>query len=47
MEVKKLWNMFALSVGPVLVVLLETRILGIFDGLLFILKIDFTPFQVF
>ena len=47
MEVKKLWNMFALSVGSVLVVSLETKILGISDGLLFILKIDFTPFQVF
>ena len=46
-EVKKLFNMFAISIGSVLVVTLETIILEIFDGLLFILKIDFMPFQVF
>ena len=31
MDVKKLLNMFAISIGSVLVVSLETRILGIFD----------------
>ena len=46
-DVKKLLNMFAISVGSVLVVSLETRILRIFDWLLFIFKIDFIPFQVF
>ena len=44
MDVKKLLNMFAISIGSVLVVSLETRILGIFDWLLFIFKIDFIPF---
>ena len=39
--------MFAISTGSILVVSLETRILGIFDWLLFIFKIDFIPFQVF
>ena len=47
MEVKKLLNMFAISIGSELVVSLETRILGVFDGVLFILKIDFIHFQVF
>ena len=47
MNVKKLLNMFAISIGSVLVMSLETRILGIFDWLLLISKIDFTPFQVF
>ena len=36
-----------ISIGSVLVTLLETRILGISDGLLFILKIDFISFPVF
>ena len=31
--VNKLLNMFAISIGSVPVVSLETRILGIFDGL--------------
>ena len=43
MDVKKLLNMFAISIGSVLVMSLETRILGIFDWL-FIFKIDFIPF---
>ena len=47
MKVKKFLNMFAISTGFVLVVSLETRILGLLDGFLFILKIDFIPFQVF
>ena len=47
MKVKKFLNMFAISTGFVLVASLETRILGLFDGFLFILKIDFIPFQVF
>ena len=42
MDVKKLLNMLY-----VLVVSLEARILGIFNWLLFIFKIDFIPFQVF
>ena len=50
MEVKKLLfvcYMFAISVGCELVVSLETRILGMFDGLLFILKTDFISVQMF
>ena len=35
-EVKKLLNIFAISVSSVLAVSLKTRILGIFDGLLLI-----------
>ena len=46
-DVKKLLNIFAISIGSALVVLLETRILGIFEWVLFIFKIDFIPFQVF
>ena len=47
MDVKKLLNMFAISIRSLLIVSLETRILGIFDWLLFIFKIDFIHFQVF
>ena len=47
MEVNKLLNMFAISIGCVVVVSLEARILGIFDALLFILKLDLIPFQLF
>ena len=47
MDVKKLLNMFAVSIGSVPVVSLETRTLGIFDRLIFIFKINFIPFQVF
>ena len=47
MEVKKLLNLSAISIGSVVIVSLKTRILGIFDELLFILKIGFMPFQVF
>ena len=47
MNVKKLLNMFAISIGSVLVMSLETRILGIFYWLLLISKIDFIPLQVF
>ena len=36
MDVKKLLNMFAISIGSVLVVSLETRILGIFDWFLYL-----------
>ena len=46
-EVKKLLNIFAISIGSALVVLLETRVLGIFEWGLFIFKIGFIPFQVF
>ena len=44
---KEIVEMFAISIGSVLAVSLETRILRIFDWLLFIFKIDFIPFQVF
>ena len=40
-------NMFAISIGSALVVSLETKILGIFEWVLFVFKIDFMPFQVF
>ena len=47
MDVKKLLNMFAISIRYVRVVSLETRILWIVDWLLFMFKIDFVLFQVF
>ena len=47
MEIKKLLNAFAIIIGSVFVVPLQTIILGIFIGLLFIFKIDFMPSQVF
>ena len=47
MDIKKLLNMFAISIGSALVLPLETRILGILEWVLFIFKIDFIPFQVF
>ena len=37
MDVKKVLNMFVISIGSVLVVSLGTRVLGIFNWLLFIL----------
>ena len=42
-------NMFTISIGSALVVSLETKIkiLGIFEWVLFVFKIDFIPFQVF
>ena len=40
-DVKKLLNIYAISTGSALVVLLETRILGIFEWILFIFKINF------
>ena len=38
--------MFEISSGSAVVVSLETRFSGIFDGLSFIIKIEFIPFQV-
>ena len=38
--------MFAIWIGSALVVSLETRILGIFEWVLFIFKIDFIPLEV-
>ena len=46
MELKKLLNIFAILVCSVLIVSLETKILRLFDELLFILKADITLFQV-
>ena len=46
-DVKKLLNMFAVSIVSALVVSLETRILGMFEWVLIIFKIDFIPSQVF
>ena len=46
MELMKLLNIFAILVGSVLTVSLETKILGLFDELLYILKADIIRFQV-
>ena len=46
-DVKKLLSMFAISISSALVVSLKTRILGIFECVLVIFKIDVILFLVF